>query len=262
MSSKLYLLPLSIFIIFPVTFATTYAIAVGKDHIYAFFSYISDTGTFPPEMNVFAQMLNIAGVIMGFTAYVRYKQVEEFFRGKSTPKIEKINRIGLIFGMIAALGSSVVGNFQESNVLSVHVIGAFMAFGGGSIFLIFQSYFSFKLLPLFGNKALASLRMAIGVTCLTLFIISYSTGMISMKHFTGDKAVKWNPEDGAWGLRVTSTVTEWVMASLFDIYFLTLVPEYKKITIVGPKFAFVNTIDTGRQNGQGKVVMQRVEDHA
>jgi len=238
-----------------------YAIAVGKDHIYAFFSYISDTGTFPPEMNVFAQALNIAGVIMGFTAYVRYKQVEEFFRGKSTSKIERINKIGLIFGWIAALGSSVVGNFQESNVLSVHVIGAFMAFGGGSIFLIFQAYFSFQMLPLFGTKALAVLRMGIGCTCLTLFIISYSTGMISMKYFTGDKAVKWNPEDGAWALRVTSTVTEWVMASLFDLYFLTLVPEYKKITILGPRFSFVNNVDSIRQNGQTlnqKVVMQRI----
>lgn len=149
---------------------------------------------------------------MGFTAYVRYKQVEHFFKARTSSKdnVSKYNKIGLIFGMIAAVGSSVVGNFQESNILSVHVIGAFMAFGGGAIFLIFQvgwktikylwerfcdliaeinnklqAYFSFKMVPLFGTKALATFRMVIGVTCLTLFIISYSTGVISFSKFTG-----------------------------------------------------------------------------
>lgn len=45
---------------------------------------------------------------------------------------------GLVFGMIAALGSSVVGSFQQNHTLTMHVVGAFMAFGGGSIFMIFQ----------------------------------------------------------------------------------------------------------------------------
>jgi len=46
--------------------------------------------------------------------------------------------------------------------------------------------------------------------------------------------LKWKPEDGGWALRVTSVTSEWIMAALFDIYFLTLVPEFKKIIYTAP----------------------------
>jgi len=70
-------------------------------------------------------------------------QIKAFFEASNeyNKSISKWNKIGIIFGFIAGLGSSVVGNFQESNVLSIHVVGAWMAFGGGSIFLIIQVSF-------------------------------------------------------------------------------------------------------------------------
>lgn len=51
----------------------------------------------------------------------------------------------------------------------------------------------------------------------------------------GDKMLKWEPSDGGWAIRVTSTTTEWIMAALLDLYFFTFVPEFKKIDITGPK---------------------------
>lgn len=78
-----------------------------------------------------------------------------------------------------------VGNFQESNILSVHVIGAWMAFGGGSIWLIIQAWFSFKMVPLFGTNALATLRMVLGCSSLAFFLISFTTGVWSASLFTG-----------------------------------------------------------------------------
>lgn len=65
-SFGLHYLPLAVFIIFPLTFATTYTVAVKLDHINPFFSYISDTGTFSPEMCIFGVGLSLAMVLGNF----------------------------------------------------------------------------------------------------------------------------------------------------------------------------------------------------
>jgi len=77
----------------------------------------------------------VAGVV-----YIRYCQVENYFETSNQyeGRMRKINNAAGVFGVIAVLGPSVVGCFQESNVLSIHVVGAFMAFMGGSIYLMFQ----------------------------------------------------------------------------------------------------------------------------
>ncbi|CAL8104997.1 unnamed protein product [Orchesella dallaii] len=259
-TSRLHYVPLAVFFIFPITFATTYFTAVKLDHINAFFAYISDTGTFAPEMCIFGLGLSIAMVFVGGVAYIRFMQIEEYLRQKGREENGKMkiwNKVGLFFGLLAALGACVVGAFQETSVLSVHIIGAFMAFGGGSIFLIIQGFFTKAMAPQFGSKSLAYLRIFLGVSCLILFIISYSTGATSLKYFTGDKAVKWEPHHGGWGLRVTSTVTEWVMAALFDLYFLTFVPEFKRITFVAPQFGFVEMTKERNMNGKTTVVMHQ-----
>lgn len=67
--------------------------------------------------------------------YVRYRQVEEFCKLPLMPEnIRNLNKTALWLGIIASLGVSIVGNFQESNVFSVHLIGAFLAFGLGTVY--------------------------------------------------------------------------------------------------------------------------------
>lgn len=59
----LHYFPLAVFIVFPLTFAASYSIAVRNDHILPFFAYISDTGTFAPEMCWFGLGLSMAMVL-------------------------------------------------------------------------------------------------------------------------------------------------------------------------------------------------------
>jgi hypothetical membrane protein len=124
---------------------------------------------------------------VGVNAYVRFMQIKVFFNASSEyeGKIAKWNKIGLVFGIISGIGAAVVGNFQENSVLAMHVIGASMAFGGGSTFLIIQAWFSFKLLAFHGTKFLATVRMVLSCCCLLLFVTSLLTGMISTSKFTG-----------------------------------------------------------------------------
>ncbi|XP_033222762.1 DNA damage-regulated autophagy modulator protein 2-like [Belonocnema kinseyi] len=60
---NLHVLPLSLFILIPVTFMITYTISVQWDHVVPGFPYISETGTLSPESCIFAQLLNIAAVL-------------------------------------------------------------------------------------------------------------------------------------------------------------------------------------------------------
>lgn len=80
-----------------------------------------------------------------FTIYIKYRQIAEFYRNhSSSSSVVRLNKAAFIVGIVSAFGISLVGNFQETNVLSVHLCGALMAFGGGVIYLWLQvSKFAF-----------------------------------------------------------------------------------------------------------------------
>ena len=74
-----------------------------------------------------------------FTFYLRYRQIAEFYRNHSSSStVIRLNNASLLVGSLAALGISLAANFQETHVYSVHIIGALMAFGGGTIYLWLQ----------------------------------------------------------------------------------------------------------------------------
>jgi len=248
MTSKLKFLPLLVFIMFPASFLTTYSIGVANGHIRPFFSYISDTGAIHPESCWFSLFLNLTGVVLGIIVYIRYKQVEEFFRGNDSVWLPRINLMGLVMGFISALGASVVGSFQETRVFTLHVLGAFMAFLGGSIYFCFQSYFTFKMLPMFTNKCVAILRTLIGIVCIFLFASVYTCGVFAVQQFKGDNIVYWEPHDGGWTLRTISVTCEWIMASLFDLYLLSFMLDFSRIQYKSPKFKLVDLTQSKRSS--------------
>lgn len=78
---------------------------------------------------------------MAFTVYVRYKQILILTSGREETRYCKpanVNKYSFKFGLVASLGISIVGNFQETNVFIVHVIGALMAFVVGCVYLFTQ----------------------------------------------------------------------------------------------------------------------------
>lgn len=55
---------------------------------------------------------------------------------------------------------------------------------------------------------------------------------------TGDDPTKWYPKDGGWAFHVASTVSEWVCAGAFNIFMLTLVDEFKCISMDPPQVRY------------------------
>lgn len=74
-------------------------------------------------------------VTVGCMIYIRYAHVKEctsVFR--SSASLPRWNYWALIFGLLATAGLSIVANFQETSMLVVHLFGALLCFGGGTVY--------------------------------------------------------------------------------------------------------------------------------
>ncbi|XP_049954496.1 DNA damage-regulated autophagy modulator protein 2 isoform X2 [Schistocerca serialis cubense] len=183
---RLDVLPLAVFILFPATFLATYIIAVLLGHVEPDFPYISDTGTYSPESCIFGQLLNVGTLLLGLVIYVRYRQVAEYYSSYSlSPAVLSLNKMGVWFGLLSCLGLSFVANFQETNVITVHLTGAFLCFGFGTVYFWIHAVCSYHMQPLANSLQLAHLRLALAVICTVFFILLSITGVLSHIQFRG-----------------------------------------------------------------------------
>lgn len=206
------------------------------------FPYISDTGTHTPESCIFAQSLNIVSFLVVLTVYVRYKQIEQYYRDHLSPessRIMSLNWIGLWIGCVSAFGLSIVANFQETNVFRVHMVGAIMCFGFGVMYAWIQTAMSFKMIPLVNSRGVAVFRAVLATIMTCTFMTSSVCGPMAFKRFQGSDPTRWRPWDGGWDLHITSTVCEWVSAMSLDVFILTYVREMHLISLSSPRVMFV-----------------------
>ncbi|XP_032677583.1 uncharacterized protein DDB_G0283697-like [Odontomachus brunneus] len=234
--ANLHYLPIAIFVSLPTVLIITYVMAVLLGHVEAGFPYISTAATTAPESCIFSQAVNVIAVLMGFMIYIRYAQVKEctsVFR--SSASLPKWNHWALIFGLLSTVGFSIVANFQETSLIVVHLIGAFLCFGGGTVYFWTQAVCSFYLHPLGYSLRLAHIRTALSTFTTVCFFVIVITGVLARLAYKGTNSRKWQKEDGGWELHITSTITEWLCAMTFCFYILTFTEEFRDIRISHPK---------------------------
>nr|KAF6304693.1 DNA damage regulated autophagy modulator 2 [Pipistrellus kuhlii] len=103
-------LPSALVIWTAAAFIFSYITAIVLHHVDPALPYISDTGTVAPEKCLFGAMLNFAAVLCIATIYVRYKQVQAL--NPEGRYISRLNKAGLVLGLLSCLGLSLVANFQ------------------------------------------------------------------------------------------------------------------------------------------------------
>lgn len=235
---NLHLLPLIVFVSLPSTFIISYVIAIMKGHVEPEFPYISDTGTHVPESNIFAQSLNMVSALVAFTVYMRYKHVEQYYRDDltlSSKKIFRLNRFALYFGLFSSLGLSVVANFREIELFKIHLIGALMSFGFGSVYCWLQTWLSFRMVPLVNTIKMAWFRCCLSVIITCSFLITCVMGQISIHHFKGKDPTNWQPKDGGYKTHVVSSISEWIAAMALDFFILTYTREFQTFVVTTPR---------------------------
>lgn len=234
--SKIYLFPIAVFLIFQTTFICTYIAAILQGHVVPDIPYISDAATYSPESCVFGQLVNIGSVLLGIVIYIRFRQIERLglHHPNLQPTIKSWNDFGFWFGMGSCLGISIVANFQETNVRIVHFIGAFTCFGSGTIYFWIQALISYQIQEYVATPLVVRIRLGFSVLCTIFFFVAAITGIISHILFEGTNPRKWYPSDGGWKYHVASSISEWIVSTIFSFFILTFTDEFRDITFEHP----------------------------
>lgn len=226
------------FVVFlvPIGFLITYLLAVLNGHVEAGFPFISDTGANPPESCVFGQILAIGSFFTFVIIYTRYHHVKLVITSETDYSyLKKYNKLSFVVGCITCFGVSLVGNFQEQNVLAVHLIGALGAFGGLAIYDMLQTFISHKLnFALESRKSIFYFRIFLAFLSITFFVLTFVFSFIAAAKFTGDNTQKWKHDEGGYAEHLVSTISEWAMAYTEMIYLLTFFNDFKRVKMQHP----------------------------
>ncbi|XP_020950658.1 transmembrane protein 150B isoform X1 [Sus scrofa] len=159
------------------------------------FPYISICGNQPPQSCIFSQVLNLGAALATWICILRYHQLRDWGVGKWP------NRLILWTGLLSALGTSIVGNFQEKNLRAMHLTGAFFAFFVGTLYFWLQLLFLWRMksVPRPGAPWIRPLRLGLCSICTIL------TVAMVVLHI--------------WRMRSVSAALEWTVAMLLFVLF-------------------------------------------
>jgi len=233
MRSSLCWLPILLALFTAIAFTSSYVISVLRGDVNALWPYISDTGTDPPESCIFGQFLNFTAMMAMATMYVRYKLVQAF-NNHDIP-LRRLNQIALFFGACSSLGVSLVANFQEKNVISVHIIGAMMAFVLGTVYCFIQTGITKKMHPMYNSLSIWVWRLIISLVGMVSLICTGIFGAVATYEAGPNKTafdnLKWNSTEPGYDAHIASTVSEWFIGIAFVAFFLTYIKDFQKITM-------------------------------
>ncbi|KDR23378.1 DNA damage-regulated autophagy modulator protein 2, partial [Zootermopsis nevadensis] len=220
-----------------------YTIAVLNEHVDPAFPYISDTGSYSPESCIFGQLVNIAAFIIAICVYIKYLEVKNFQQTITSKGgiSHRFNKVTSAFGLLSCIGMDIVANFQESNVIVVHLLGAILCFGAGTIYFSLQLWISYKVPGLTSKRLLLTRAILVGI-CILTTISTVVTATLALSEYRGstNNPQKWNPEDGGWELHLVSTISEWILVITYCILILSFVPEFYDLEFEAPVITFKN----------------------
>ncbi|KAJ8962318.1 hypothetical protein NQ318_018297, partial [Aromia moschata] len=197
--------------------------------------------------------LGIYTVLVALTMYVKYRQVKEIFSRHDIRSSYKVNIISFYVGMLAATGISLVANFPETSVLTVHVTGAFMAFGLGAVYQCLQVgksiklFLYYKVSHVMENKYRNIIRLMLSIVSIVTFFICAVFALIAFGMYDGDTIQNWKKEDNGFRFHIISTVSEWVCASCTLTFICMFQTEFEDIDMKEPQICiednFVRRVD-------------------
>ncbi|XP_026579755.1 DNA damage-regulated autophagy modulator protein 2-like [Pseudonaja textilis] len=224
-------LPSALVILISAACVFPYIIGVLLHHVDPLLPYISDLGTTPPERSLFGITFCFTSMFCIATVYVRYKQVSAL--NPEEPKLLRLNKAGLAFGMVSCLGIFIIANFQKNVIYVIHAVGAFLVFGIGIIYFLVQTIISYKMQPQIHGKDIFWIRFTIllwGTVNLVILIIC-TLILISLIGVDYIKMQRWNPQEEGFTFHIIAIVSEWSLLFTFIIYFLTFIRDFQKISL-------------------------------
>ncbi|KAK2916036.1 hypothetical protein Q8A67_000410 [Cirrhinus molitorella] len=199
------LLPVTLAVFGTIGMWAVYAIAVSNNtvNITEEFPFISTCGSYNPQSCLFSQICNICCVLALWIVTVRFQQIRDLGCASY------LNTAGLVLGFISSIGISILGNFQQSVLMGVHLFGALLAFALGLAYFWIQAWLSYYTPPSHDRKWVVPVRVILCSLC-TCFIICmlvlYSTGF-----------------------RSEAAICEWALVMCFFALFAIFAAEFRHI---------------------------------
>ncbi|NXW75217.1 DNA damage-regulated autophagy modulator protein 2 [Hirundo rustica] len=225
-------LPVALVVWSAASFVFSYITAIVLHHVDPLVPYISDTGTIPPERCLFGIMLNVSTFLGIATMYVRYKQVSALSPEK--PKILRLNKLGLTLGWMSCFGLCIIANFQKCILYYIHVLGACLTFGVGSIYMLVQTILSYLMQPELHSKDIFWARLAVFLWSCSSILSMFVSSVVLYSGLYGQNLVQklhWNSQERGYTTHIISTVSEWSLAFSFLSFFLTYIRDFQKISL-------------------------------
>jgi len=215
------------------TMVITYVIAVIRQDVNPIWPYISDTGTFPPESCVFGQLLNMGTILIALIAYIRYLQIKSTQHNAPdlAANVSRLNNLSLHLGWLSAFGLMMVANFQKSNQIFLHFLGASLGFGLG----IAYQFVAWKISAIVRDNAKRNnFRLFCACGSLLSFLICNVFAILGRLNFQGSDITKWRPDEGGYVYHLISTSFEWFLALFTVSFIMTFYDEFRQIQIQEP----------------------------
>ncbi|XP_074621927.1 DNA damage-regulated autophagy modulator protein 2-like [Acropora palmata] len=232
-------LPLILMFLSLSTFVTTYLISF-YHHNTSWFPTISDTADKPPESNVFGLLFNFCAALSFLVIFIRYLQLRHDVDWSESDRqlLLVVNKVSVAFGAISSLGACIVANFQEDEVIYVHITGAGMVFIGGILYCWIQSFISYKMkscglitpMLLMLRVILATLMSIFFISCVTALFYANAGKEWFIYHQLpthGPHRHKWSTKDKHYLDHVIGDVSEWLMALTLLGFMATFFGEFR-----------------------------------
>uniref|UniRef100_A0A7E4ZV63 Cytochrome b561 domain-containing protein n=1 Tax=Panagrellus redivivus TaxID=6233 RepID=A0A7E4ZV63_PANRE len=231
-------------------FVTGYAIAVGRGYEEAWFSYISDGGTHPPESCVFGQLLNLSAVFLAISVYLRHRQIVVFYHHnlRMPNGWWRTMSVTLLYiGLFSSFGMSMVANFQETSIPICHLIGAMIAFFGSTVYVWGQIVLSYAmnphLTPMWMNHfrtfftSLATGSLVLHMICEHghPFVKAGADGNIPTPPPVDNDIRRFYPGDPWYVNHIVTTCAEWGLVLSLEVVLLTFAWELRHFYAHLPK---------------------------
>uniref|UniRef100_A0A3Q1HMQ6 CWH43-like N-terminal domain-containing protein n=1 Tax=Anabas testudineus TaxID=64144 RepID=A0A3Q1HMQ6_ANATE len=165
-------------------------------------SPISTCGSYNPQSCLFSQICNTSSVLGLWIVVIRFQQVRDFGNHGW------VNTASIVFGFISCVGLSILGNFQVSSILEIHVFGALLAFFVGLAYFWVQLILTYRAEPSQDRCWVGPVR----ATCCTICTILAFASILSSCLYPSPAAV-----------------CEWTLVMLFFCLFGLFAVEFKHI---------------------------------
>lgn len=176
--------------------------------------YISDLGNVQPQSSFFTLGLAFGAFFTVLLVIVRYIQVKSSYDGINP----WINTVGLVTGLLIAVGQITVASFQLSTNSSVHYLGAVLYTFSAVIYIPIQTFISDKEMYLCGRYR------SVFLYARGLLTSGVLLGFLIFSMFLLPPFVKFNRP----GYSVAQS-GEWCFAVFKMLYMLTFIVDFWKL---------------------------------